>query len=67
VGAFGAGGLSWAAGVAQADLAARSQGPICLAGLVGEEAASLGCDQELVVDLAGVEGAGGDEVVEVAG
>jgi hypothetical protein len=32
-----------------------------------EEAAAFGGGQERVVDLAGVEGAGGDQVVEVAG
>ena len=67
MGAFGAGGLSWAAGVGQADLAARGQGPVGLAGLLGEQAAAFGRLQERVVDLAVVEGAGGDQVVEVAG
>jgi hypothetical protein len=38
-----------------------------LAGLLGEEAAALGCCQELLVDLAVVERADGDQVVEVAG
>ena len=38
-----------------------------LAGLLLEEAAAFGCYQEGLVDLAVVEGAGGDQVVEVAG
>jgi len=67
VGAFGAEGLSWAAGVGQADLAARGQGPVGLARLLLEQAAAFGCRQERLVDLAVVEGAGGDQVVEVAG
>src|SRR5215218_4709955 len=40
VGAFGAGGLGWAAGVRQADLAARGQGPVGLAALLFEQAAA---------------------------
>ena len=67
MGAFGAGGLGWAAGMGQADLAARGQGPVGLAGLLGEEAAAFGGGKELMVDLVVVEGAGGDQVVEVAG
>jgi hypothetical protein len=59
--------VGWAAGVGQADLAARGQSPVGLAGLLCEEAAAFGGCQELVVDLAVVEGAGGDQVVEVAG
>ena len=51
----------------QADLPARGQGPVGLAGLVGEEAAAFGRLKERLVDLAVVEGAGGDQVVEVAG
>ena len=61
------GGLSWAAGVGQADLAARGQGAVGLAGLLLEEAAAFGRLEESLVDLAGVEGAGGGQVVEVAG
>jgi hypothetical protein len=38
-----------------------------LAGLLLEQAAAFGCYQEGLVDLAVVEGAGGDQVVEVAG
>jgi hypothetical protein len=38
-----------------------------LARFLGEEAAAFGCGQEGVVDLTLVEGAGGDQVVEVAG
>jgi len=38
-----------------------------LAGFVGEEAAAVGGLEEAVVDLVVVEGAGGDQVVEVAG
>ena len=67
VGAFGAGGLAWAAGVGQADLAARGQGAAGLAGLLGQQPAAFGGRQEPLVDLAVVEGAGGDQVVEVAG
>src|SRR4029453_7866804 len=66
VGAFGAGGLSWTAGVGQPDLAARGQGPVGLAGLLLEQPAAVSCPQERLVDLAVVEGAGGDQVVEVA-
>src|SRR5919107_855747 len=67
VGAFRAAGLGWAAGVGQADLAAGGQGSVRLAGLLGEEAAAFGGGQERLVDLAGVEGAGGAQVVKVAG
>ena len=67
VGAFGAGGLAWAAGVGQADLAARGQGAAGLARLLGQQPAALGGRQQPLVDLAVVEGAGGDQVVEVAG
>jgi hypothetical protein len=67
VGAFGAGGLPWAAGVGQADLAARGQGPMGLAGLLGEQAAAFGGGKERLVDLTVLKGAGGDQVVEVAG
>ena len=38
-----------------------------LAGLLLEQPAALGRGQELVIDLAVVEGPGGDQVVEVAG
>jgi hypothetical protein len=51
----------------QADLAARGQGAAGLAGLISEQPAAVGCGQEPLVDLAVVEGAGGDQVVEVAG
>jgi hypothetical protein len=53
--------------VGQADLAARGQGAAGLAGFLGQQAAAFGRLKELVVDLAVVEGAGGDQVVEVAG
>jgi hypothetical protein len=67
MGAFGAGGLGWAAGMLEADLAAGGQGAVGLARLLGQQPAALGGRQEPLVDLAGVEGAGGDQVVEVAG
>jgi hypothetical protein len=51
----------------QADLAAGGQGAVGLAGLLSEESAAFGGCQERVVDLAVVEGASGDQVVEVAG
>ena len=51
----------------QADLAARGQGPLGLAGLLAKQPAALSGRQEPLVDLAVVEGAGGDQVVEVAG
>jgi hypothetical protein len=66
-GAFGAGGLGWAAGVGQADLAAGGEGAVGLTRLLLEESAAVGRRQEPLVDLALVEGAGGDQVVEVAG
>jgi hypothetical protein len=53
--------------VGQADLAARGQGPAGLAGLLGQQPAALGRLEEPLVDLAVVEGACGDQVVEVAG
>jgi hypothetical protein len=53
--------------VGEADLAARGQGPVGLAGLLGQQSAAFGGGQERLVDLAVVEGAGGDQVVEVAG
>ena len=65
--AVGAGGLAWAAGMGQADLAARGQGPVGLPRFLPKQATAFGCGQERLVDLAVVEGAGGDEVVEVAG
>jgi hypothetical protein len=51
----------------QADLAARGQGAAGLAGLLGQQPAAVGRRQESLVDLALVEGADGDQVVEVAG
>jgi len=53
--------------VGQADLAARGQGPVGLAGLLSQQPAALSGIQEPLVDLAVVKGAGGDQVVEVAG
>jgi hypothetical protein len=67
MGAFGAGGLSWAAGVGQADLAAGGQGPVGLAGLLGQQPAALGGGEESLVDLGVVERPAGDQDVEVAG
>jgi hypothetical protein len=55
------------AGVGEADLAARGQGPAGLTGFLDEEAAAFGGGQQPLVDLSVVEGAGGDQVVEVAG
>jgi hypothetical protein len=53
--------------VVEADLAAGGQGAAGLARLVSEESAPLGSLQQSLLDLALVEGAAGDEVVEVAG
>ena len=63
----GAGAVGSRAGVGQADLAARGQGALGLAGLLGEQAAACGGLEQAVIDLVLVEGAGGDQVVEVAG
>ena len=60
-------GWAWAAGVGQADLAARGQGPVGLARLLCQQPAALSRLEQPLVDLAVVEGAGGDQVVEVAG
>jgi hypothetical protein len=61
----------WCAGVAGAGGPGRPGGQRrgCggLAGFVGEEAAAVGGLEEAGFDLAGVQRAGGDEVVEVAG
>jgi hypothetical protein len=51
----------------EADLAARGQGATGLARLLGQQPAALGGGQQSSVDLAVVEGAGGDQVVEIAG
>jgi hypothetical protein len=51
----------------QADLAARGQGAAGLAGLLGQQPAALGGLEQPLVDVVVVEGAGGDQVVEVAG
>jgi hypothetical protein len=51
----------------QANLAAGGQGAVSLAGLVAEQAGAFGGLEQAVVDLLVVEGAGGDQVVEVAG
>ena len=64
---FAAGGVGGAAGMGQADLAARGQGAAGLARFLIEEPEAFGGGQEPLVDLALVEGAGGDQVVEVAG
>jgi hypothetical protein len=63
----GAGAVGGRAGVGQADLAARGQGALGLAGLVGQQAAAVGSLEQALVDLLMVEGAGGDQVVKVAG
>jgi hypothetical protein len=60
-------GLSWAAGVGKADLAAGGQGAASLARLLGQQPTALSGIQKRLVDLAVVKGAGGDQVVEVAG
>ncbi len=68
MGAFGAAaGLGWAAGMGQADLAARGQGAVGLAGLLGQQPTTLRGLQQPLVNLAVVEDAAGDQVVEVAG
>jgi hypothetical protein len=51
----------------QADLAAGGEGAVGLAGLLGQQPTALSGIQERLVDLVGVEGAGRDQVVEVAG
>jgi hypothetical protein len=66
-GAFGPGGLGRTAGMGQADLAARGQGAAGLAGLLSKQPAAFGGRQQPLVDFALVEGAGGNQVVEVAG
>jgi hypothetical protein len=53
--------------VGQADLPTRGQGAVGLARLLDQQPAALGRREQPLVDLAGVEGAGGDQVVEVAG
>jgi len=55
------------AGMGQTDLAARGQGPAGLAGLLGQQPTTLSGIQEPLMDFAVVAGAGGDQVVEVAG
>jgi hypothetical protein len=65
--AFGAGWLGWSAGMGEADLAARGQGAVGLAWLLGQQPTAFGRLEQSLVDLAVVEGAGGDQVVEVAG
>jgi hypothetical protein len=67
MGGVGVGAVGGRAGVGQADLAAGGQGAVGLAGLVGEQTAAFGGLEQALVDLAMVEGAGGDQVVEVAG
>ena len=67
MGEIEAGTVGGRAGVGQADLAAGSQGAVGLAGLVTQQAAAFGGLEQALVDLVVVEGAGGDEVVEVAG
>jgi hypothetical protein len=53
--------------VGQADLAARGQGALSLARLVGEQAAAFSGLEQALVDLVVIQGAGGHQVVEVAG
>ena len=51
----------------EADLAARGQGAAGLARLLTKQPTALSGRQQPLVDLAVVEGAGRDQVVEVAG
>ena len=67
MGGFGAGAVGDRAEVGQADLAAGGQGAQGLAGLVAKQAAAFGGLEQALVDVVVVEGAGGDQVVEVAG
>jgi hypothetical protein len=53
--------------VGEADLAAGGQGAVGLARLLAEQPTTLGGRQQSSIDLAVVKGAGGDQVVEVAG
>jgi hypothetical protein len=55
------------AGMGQADLTAGEKGAAGLAGLLGQQPAAFCRLKQPLVDLAVVEGAGGDQVVEVAG
>jgi hypothetical protein len=57
MGGFGAGRLSWAAGVGEADLAAGGEGALGLAGFLGQQPAAFRRVQQPLVDLAVVEGA----------
>jgi hypothetical protein len=59
-------GLGWAAGMGQADLATGGQGPAGLPGFLGQQPIALGRLKQSLVDFSVVEGAGGDQVVEVA-
>jgi hypothetical protein len=61
------GAVGGRAGVGQADLAAGGQGALGLARLIGEQAAAFGGLEQALVHLLMVEGAGGDQVVKVAG
>jgi hypothetical protein len=53
--------------VVEADLAAGGQGAAGLARFLIQEPTAFGGGQEPLVDFSLVEGAGGDQVVEVAG
>jgi hypothetical protein len=64
--AFGVWAVRGSAGVLEADLAGGGQGAVGLPWLLTEQSAALGGVQEALVDLAVLEGATGDEVVEVA-
>src|SRR4029453_10489084 len=66
-GALGGGGVGGPAGMGQADLTAGEKGAASLTGLLGQQPTAVRRGQQPLVDLAGVEGAGGDQVVEVAG
>ena len=51
------------AGVGEADLAARGQGPAGLAGFLGQQPTAVRRRKESLVDLMLVEGAGGNQAV----
>jgi len=59
--------MGGAAGMGQPDLAARGQGAARLTWLLTKESATLSGIEQALVDLAVVEGSGGDQVVKVAG
>src|SRR4029453_5214126 len=66
-GGLGGGGVGGPAGMGQADLTAGEKGAASLTGLLGQQPTAVRRGKQPLVDLAVVEGAGGDQVVEVAG